>query len=77
MESLVIIKYGGSLITFKDKLCQANLEVIEGLAEATHKLLQRNYKVIIVHGAGSFGHIKAKAFKLHLLLRTKSILSNS
>ena len=66
MESLVIIKFGGGLITFKDKLCEANYEAIRGLSEAVKTLIQQNIKVIIVHGAGGFGHIKAKKWKLHL-----------
>ena len=69
MESLVIIKYGGGLITFKDKVCEANYEAIRGLNEAVQTLIQHKYKVIIVHGAGGFGHIKAKKWKLHLGLQ--------
>ena len=70
MDSLVIIKYGGGLITFKDKVCEANYEAIQGLNEAIQSLVQNNYKVIIVHGAGGFGHIKAKKWKLHLGLQS-------
>ena len=66
MEPLVIIKFGGGLITFKDKLCEANYEAIRGLSEAVQTLMQQNIRVIIVHGAGGFGHIKAKKWKLHL-----------
>lgn len=61
---LVVIKYGGGLITTKDKLCKANYEHINGLSEVVEKLDKCH--VIIVHGAGSFGHLKAKEHKLHL-----------
>lgn len=61
MGGTVVIKWGGGLITFKDQLCTVNLEVIDELAEACSKTDKR---LVIVHGAGSFGHMKAKKFRL-------------
>ena len=55
------MKLGGGLITNKDKLCSVNLSVIDTLASVISKV---NKRLIIVHGAGSFGHLKAKEFKL-------------
>lgn len=68
---LVVIKYGGGLITTKAKLCEANYDHINGLSEVVKRLLllyddNDKVHVIIVHGAGSFGHLKAKQNKLHL-----------
>ena len=61
MAGTVVIKWGGGLITFKDQLCTVNLEVIDALAKACS---QTEKKLVIVHGAGSFGHLKAKQFRL-------------
>jgi isopentenyl phosphate kinase len=61
MAGTVVIKWGGGLITFKDQLCTVNQEVIDELAEVCSKTDKR---LVIVHGAGSFGHMKAKQFRL-------------
>ena len=65
MESPVIIKLGGGLITLKDQLCTPQINIIRNLAKSIHHLVKMNKRVIIVHGAGSFGHLKAKSWKLH------------
>jgi isopentenyl phosphate kinase len=65
---LVIVKYGGGLITDKSRLCQANIEAIEAVTKEAIKILVANYckyRVIVVHGAGSFGHLKAKKWRLN------------
>ena len=61
MAGTVVIKWGGGLITHKDQLCTVNLEIIRSLAEVCSKTSK---KLVIVHGAGSFGHLKAKKYKL-------------
>ena len=61
MAGTVVIKWGGGLITHKDKLCTVNDSIIEELAAACEK---SSKKLVIVHGAGSFGHMKAKQFRL-------------
>ena len=61
MAGTVVIKWGGGLITHKDKLCTVNQSVIDSLADVCKK---SNKKLVIVHGAGSFGHMKAKEFRL-------------
>ena len=70
-KDLVLIKYGGGLITSKAKLCEANYSHINGLSEAVERLLgaslpKHNYHVVVIHGAGGFGHLKAKKYQLHL-----------
>jgi isopentenyl phosphate kinase len=62
----VVIKLGGGLLTEKSNLCTAKHEVIADIAAAIAELDRRGISVIIVHGAGSFGHLKAKAWQLHL-----------
>jgi isopentenyl phosphate kinase len=61
MSGTVVIKWGGGLITHKDSLCTVNSKVIDSLAEACSK---SDKQLVIVHGAGSFGHMKAKKFRL-------------
>ena len=61
MVGTVVIKFGGGLITYKDQICTANLTVIDSLA----KVCSRTKKnLVIVHGAGSYGHLKAKKYRL-------------
>ena len=61
MGGTVVIKWGGGLITQKDQLCTVNSEVIQSLAKVCSNSSKR---LVIVHGAGSFGHMKAKKFRL-------------
>ncbi|HIL65141.1 MAG TPA: hypothetical protein EYG33_03125 [Candidatus Poseidoniales archaeon] len=61
MSGVVIIKWGGGLITQKDKLCTVNQHVLDSLARVAANCSK---KLVIVHGAGSFGHIKAKQYRL-------------
>ena len=63
-EDLVLIKFGGSLITDKSKVCSEKMDVIEKLSSMSAKIISKGRKLIIVHGAGGFGHIKAKKWKL-------------
>jgi isopentenyl phosphate kinase len=65
MQDLVIIKFGGGLITTKDEMCSARIAVISALANEVATLIKDKKRVIIVHGAGSFGHLKAKRWRLH------------
>ena len=52
------------MITFKDQECQANFQHIDQISEAVKVLKVKNYDVIVIHGAGSFGHLKAKRWRL-------------
>ena len=61
MGGTVVIKWGGGLITHKDQLCTVNQSVIDSLSEVC---ANSGKNLIIVHGAGSFGHLKAKKFRL-------------
>ena len=53
----VVIKLGGGLLPDKSSLCTAKREVIADIAAAIAELGRRGISVIIVHGAGSFGHL--------------------
>ena len=61
MGGTVVIKWGGGLITHKDQLCTVNQSVIDSLAKVC---ANSSKNLVIVHGAGSFGHMKAKKFRL-------------
>jgi len=65
MQGPIVIKFGGGLITIKDQLCSPKIDIIRNLAKSVQHLVKMDRQVIIVHGAGSFGHLKAKSWKLH------------
>jgi isopentenyl phosphate kinase len=64
MNELVFLKLGGSLITDKTKPYTPLLEVIDDLAfqiaMAIHA--QSGLRLVIGHGAGSFGHVPASEY---------------
>ncbi len=62
----LLIKFGGGLITDKGKLMSVDYNAIDKLSAMTRQLLDEGHIVTIVHGAGSFGHLKANEWKLAL-----------
>jgi len=66
-KELVLIKLGGSVITWKDSgRPDANRRHIVRLAtEIATALRERDFNLVIVHGAGPFGHILAQRHRLH------------
>lgn len=66
MRDVIVVKWGGGLITDKSKLCTPEKEVIEQLALTVRDCIDQGLKVIVVHGAGSYGHLRAKHWKLNL-----------
>ena len=63
-NDLIIIKLGGSVITFKEKPLTPNYPTIEKMAKIV-KQLRKRYKIIIVHGGGSFGHYWSVKYDMH------------
>lgn len=65
MKELAFIKLGGSLITDKTKPYTPLLDVMDDLAVqiATTLQTQPNLRLVIGHGAGSFGHVAASEYK--------------
>jgi len=57
-----IIKIGGSIITDKTKENTFNQKTMDNLSGQIKK---SNKKTILIHGAGSFGHILAKKYDLN------------
>lgn len=67
MRDLIVIKLGGSVITDKSKSHGVfRKKVVERLArEIFQAKKQKDFDLILVHGAGSFGHPIAKKYNLH------------
>jgi len=65
-----IVKLGGSIITQKSKSKRLRRDVLERLCA---EIASSNEHVIVVHGAGSFGHILAKRYGLQSGLDPKSL----
>ena len=65
MKELAFLKLGGSLITDKMKPYTPLLDVMDDLAlQITTSLqTQPNLRLVIGHGAGSFGHVAASEYK--------------
>jgi isopentenyl phosphate kinase len=65
MKELVFIKLGGSLITDKTKPYTPLLDVMDSLAAQVAYTIQTqpNLRLVIGHGAGSFGHVAASEYK--------------
>jgi len=61
MNKIKILKIGGSVLTDKNRLESAKIEEIERIAA---EIASHDSGLILVHGAGSFGHIHAKEYKL-------------
>jgi isopentenyl phosphate kinase len=59
---MFVIKLGGSVITDKATECCFKQEIMDRLAA---ELSQAKQDVILIHGAGSFGHILAKKYNLN------------
>jgi len=60
----LLIKFGGGLITDKSAMKTLDSEAIGRLAKMTQQLLAGGHSVTVVHGAGSFGHLKAKQWRI-------------
>ena len=60
---MIIIKLGGSVITVKDEYATLNETYIDSISRELAGSATRE-PIILVHGAGSFGHILAKKYSL-------------
>ena len=59
----IVIKFGGGLITDKTQLKTIKAQNLDSVCEIIANVLGKGNEVIIVHGAGSFGHLEAKKWK--------------
>ena len=60
----VIVKMGGAFITNKNELHSLREDMIETAAKQISEAFKSNYMMILIHGAGSYGHFEAKKYKL-------------
>jgi len=58
--AIQIIKLGGSSITDKSKFETLNETNIQWVSNTLSSAINQNTKIILIHGAGSFGHFHAK-----------------
>lgn len=65
---MIFLKLGGSLITDKAKLETPRLEVMKRLAKEIHTSMEEkpDLRLLLGHGAGSFGHRAAAKHGTHL-----------
>lgn len=73
MNELIMVKWGGSLITEKDKPFTPRMEIIQSLAKQIKKLqeIKPDLKIILGHGSGSFGHAVASKYKTRNGVKTE------
>ena len=64
MAPAVVVKLGGGLITDKASLTTLRAPVLKRLANELAAAVDAGIHVLVVHGAGSFGHLRAKAWAL-------------
>ena len=65
MGDVVVVKFGGGLITNKSQMCTPELETIDNLVGVVKQCIDTGLRVIVVHGAGSYGHLRAKYWRLN------------
>ena len=70
-KPVVVVKWGGGLITDKARLRTPRLDVLARLANAVARCQLAGgdggrgaVRIILVHGAGSFGHLRARRWRL-------------
>ncbi|KAI8382996.1 Aspartate/glutamate/uridylate kinase [Blakeslea trispora] len=66
---IIIVKLGGAAITNKRGICELTSEknitrLLDQVAEAYHDLKTAGHHLILIHGAGSFGHPQAVKYRL-------------
>jgi len=71
MKNLKIVKLGGSVITKKSGYKEPNIENIEALAEMLARVWKKEKRIIVVHGAGSFGHAPVVLYGIKNGVRTE------
>jgi len=63
----VVLKLGGSLITWKEKPLKPRVDVISRISKEIGRALRKRetLRLVIVHGGGSYGHPYAYKYKIH------------
>ena len=76
MASRVVIKLGGGLITDKGSMKKLDSYSLERVVESISPIAEMGVPVVIVHGAGSFGHLLAKKWSISGGVDQRSLKSN-
>jgi isopentenyl phosphate kinase len=64
MGELILVKFGGSVITDKSKPFTEDIDTIKRLAKEIHEAREeKKFKLIIGHGGGSYPHTPALEFR--------------
>lgn len=63
-KEIVIVKFGGSALTNKNNFESLRDATLSSVSDQIKKLLAENNLIILIHGAGSFGHFTAKSYHL-------------
>jgi isopentenyl phosphate kinase len=64
MDELILVKFGGSVITDKSKPFTEDINTIKRLAKEIHEAREeKKFKLIIGHGGGSYPHSTAAEFR--------------
>lgn len=74
--SLVILKIGGSVITKKDSVSRPRKDEIDRISKEIASYVTENEvtdKLVLVHGAGSFGHPQAMRYNLNEKFDTRGV----
>ena len=64
MAVRVAIKLGGGLISDKSSMKKFNPDAVEKVVDTILSISELGVSIILVHGAGSFGHLLAKKWKI-------------
>ncbi len=59
--TMIVIKIGGSIITDKSMYKKFNGQIVENIVKTLKRI---DKQMVIIHGGGSFGHIKSKEYGL-------------
>ncbi len=60
-RDLLVVKIGGSVATYRDKSFAPRLQVLERLAAVFNNALRNGYRLLLVIGGGSYGHVAVEA----------------
>ncbi|MFH1588879.1 MAG: isopentenyl phosphate kinase [Candidatus Diapherotrites archaeon] len=73
--NLILLKLGGSAITKKaQNKAQINKKLLHNIALELKKSMNKNTKLILIHGAGPFGHTLVKKYKINNGVKSKKQL---
>ena len=66
MQEIVLVKYGGSIVTDKSKPLSVNYEIIQRLNDQISQLANSTDTLFIIgNGGGAFGHYFASKYSLY------------